>query len=94
MVVGYNSSTGQLSAMNTSSIASPTPSLQQVTNVGNTTTNDIITSGSFITNEFFSNPNVVTASLTTVTGYNSMMVSPITLSGSITIVTGSILKLI
>jgi hypothetical protein len=68
--------------------------LQQVTNIGNTTTNDIITSGSFITNEFFSNPNTITTNISTSVGYNSLMVSPISLSGSITIVSGSVLKLI
>jgi hypothetical protein len=42
----------------------------------------------------FSNPSTVEDNLTTIAGYNSLLVGPITNSGSITVVPNSRLKII
>jgi hypothetical protein len=50
--------------------------------------------GSITFTGLFSNPAVIEDNLTTKTGYNSLLVGPITNEGTITVVTGSRLKII
>lgn len=57
-------------------------------------TGSLEVTGSIIFTGLFSNPEVVEDNLTTVTGYNSLLVGPITNEGTITVVTGSRLKII
>jgi hypothetical protein len=68
--------------------------LQQVTDIGNTTTNDIIITGSLIFTELISNPDTLIAPVTTTANYNSLLIGPIFNSSSITVVSGSVLKII
>jgi len=57
-------------------------------------TGSLEVTGSITFTGLFSNPSTVEDNLTTRTGYNSLLVGPITNSGSITVVTGSRLKII
>ena len=68
--------------------------LQQVTDIGNTTTNDIIITGSLIFTELISNPDTLIAPVTTTANFNSLLIGPIFNSASITVVSGSVLKII
>ena len=68
--------------------------LQQVTDIGNTTTNDIIITGSLIFTELISNPDTLITPVTTTANFNSLLIGPIYNSSSITVVSGSVLKII
>ena len=87
--------------------------LQQVTNLGATTTNTVylqngvevtgsakitgsleVTGSIYYAEGFLANPNTVNNALITKTGYNSLLISPIFTSGSISVATGSVLKIL
>ena len=50
--------------------------------------------GSITFTGLLSNPNTLTQPTTTITGYNSLLVGPVTNQNTITVVSGSILKII
>jgi hypothetical protein len=80
--------------------------LQQVTTLGNTTNREVIinndlsvsgsvnVTGSVYFTEAIGNPDTVLTPFTTRTGYNSLLVGPVFNSSSITVATGSVLKII
>jgi len=80
--------------------------LQTVTDLGNTTTNEVIiqndlsvsgsvnVTGSIYFTEAIGNPDTVVTPFATRAGYNSALIGPIFNSSSITIVSGSVLKII
>ena len=57
-------------------------------------TGSLQVTGSITFTGLFSNPSTVEDNLTTISGYNSLLVGPITNSGSITVVPDSRLKII
>lgn len=57
-------------------------------------TGSLEVTGSITFTGLFSNPSTVEDNLTTREGYNSLLVGPITNEGTITVVTGSRLKII
>jgi hypothetical protein len=73
--------------------AGPSGSLNSFTGSAEITGSLEVT-GSITFTGLFSNPAVIEDNLTTRTGYNSLLVGPITNEGTITVVTGSRLKII
>lgn len=71
-ILGYNTTSGQLSYFSTGSIVSPTPTLQQVTTQGATTTNDIEVSGSLNVTGSFS--AIGQSTLTSLNSFTSPLV--------------------
>ena len=57
-------------------------------------TGSLEVTGSITFTGLFSNPDTLLEPVTTVEGYNSLLVGPITNQSDITVVTGSILKII
>jgi hypothetical protein len=57
-------------------------------------TGSLEVTGSIIFTGLFSNPSTIENNLSTIEGYNSLLVGPITNEGTITVVTGSRLKII
>lgn len=57
-------------------------------------TGSLEVTGSITFTGLFSNPSTVENNLSTIEGYNSLLVGPITNEGTITVVTGSRLKII
>jgi hypothetical protein len=57
-------------------------------------TGSLVVTGSIYFTEALSNPSTITTAFSTTTGYNSLLIGPIYNSGSVTVVSGSVLKII